>query len=170
MSGSLLLLIVCYALLALLLLALCLYTRWSYWVKTATIVAVTGFYFLSYEALTGLMGYPTPGNLPTRFVLHHAVIASPDKASGEKGAIHLWATELGRKGPAPQPRAYTIPWEKDTEKTVGEAMKKTRDGIVQIGSVEERLGESSSLIGRMLAPSKPTMRLQDQPAPSLPEK
>lgn len=171
MTGSLLLLIVCYALLGLLLLALCFHTRWSFWIKTGAVIVVTGFYFLSYDALTGLLGYPTAAKLPSRFIFHHAVMAEPDKNTGEKGSIHIWVTELTRKGPAAQPRAYFIPWEKDTQKAIGEAQKKAREGIVQLGTTEDRPAEGNSMLGRLLMPSnKVRLRLQDQPSPALPEK
>ena len=39
MTATLLLLTVCYAALALLIVALCLFTRWPFWVKTSAIIA-----------------------------------------------------------------------------------------------------------------------------------
>jgi hypothetical protein len=172
MTGSILLLIVCYALLALLVLALCLYTRWSFWIKTFAILAVTGFYFLSYDALTGMLGFPTPGQLPDRFVFHFAVVAQPNKATGEKGSIYLWATALGKDGPAKEPRAYEIPYEKETTKQLTEAQRRGKEGIVQIGqALEPEVREGVGAITRLLTNNKTQrLKLSDMPDPALPEK
>ena len=98
-NGPLLLLITCYALLAILVLALLLYTRWSYWIKTLTIVLMGAVILLTYDTMTALLGFPTPGKLPDRFLLHYSVIVQPDKNTSSKGMIYLWASELTREGP-----------------------------------------------------------------------
>jgi hypothetical protein len=171
MNGPILLLVVCYALLALLLLALCLYTRWSFFVKTAAIVLLTGFYFLSYEALTGMLGYPTPARLPQRFVFHGAMLAEPNKNTGEKGAMYLWITAIGRDGPVGEPRAYVIPWDKEIAKNLGEASRRSRDGIIQMGEVlEEPPAEGVSGVGQWISAGQQKFKVQDVPEPALPEK
>lgn len=171
MTGSVLLLIVCYALLALLVLALCLYTRWSFVVKTVAIVLVTGFYFVAYDALTGMLGYPTPGKLPQRFVFHSAMIVEPNKQTGDKGAMYLWATAIGREGPTGQPRAYVVEYDKDASKMLTESNRRSKDGIVQIGQVLEDVPtEGTSAVGAFLAAGKQKFKVNDTPEPALPEK
>ena len=172
MTGSILLLIVCYAMLALLVLALCLYTRWSFVIKTVAIVAVTGFYFMSFESLTGMLGYPTVGTLPERFVIHYAVAVQPNKMTGEKGAIYLWATALGPDGPAKEPRAYELPFDKETNKSLTESQRRSKEGITQMGlAIEGPPREGANMLTRYFSSTvTQRIRMQDMPAPALPEK
>lgn len=172
MTASLLLLTVCYAFLALLVVALCLYTRWPFWLKTAAILATAGFSMLSYDALIAVLGFPSNARLPERFVVHSAVVAQPNKATGDKGMIYVWATEMGKDGPAKQPRSYEVPFEKDLNKSLTEALRRGNSGITQIGqafTTEER--EGSNFVSRFMSSVKTQrIRMQDMPDPSLPEK
>jgi hypothetical protein len=172
MTGSILLLIVCYALLALLVLALCLYTRWSFAVKTIAILAVTGFYFIAYDGLLGVLGYATAGDLPERFLYHYAVIAQPDKSIGEKGTIFLWATALMKDGTKGEPRAYRLPFDKDTHKMLSESQRRAEKGIAQVGQANEIAPrEGSSAFSRFLATQgTKRIKMQDMADPALPEK
>lgn len=173
MNASLLLLLVCYAIVAILLLALCVATRWSVWIKTASIVVVTGFFALTYEALTGMLGFPSPGRLPPRFVFHDAVISQPDPATGDKGSISLWISTLTENGPARHPRAYEIPFDKQTYEVILESRRRAKEGIVQMGTVRSKAvpPDAKSVLSRFLSSSRTqTLNLQDLPAPALPEK
>jgi hypothetical protein len=171
-NGPLLLLITCYALLAILVLALLLYTRWSYWIKTLTILLTGVVILFTYDTMTALLGFPTPGKLPERFLLHHSVILQPDKNTSSKGMIFLWASELTRDGPAKQPRAYEMPWDKETSNSFTEANRRTKQGIMQMGQVQQ-VGPKSNIntFTKYMSSSKQQkVKLQDMPEPALPEK
>ncbi len=172
MNGPLLLLITCYALLALILLALCLYTRWSAWIKSLAIVVTGMFFMVTYDSMTGLLGFPSPGKLPERFLFHYAVLLQPDKNSANRGAIYFWATELTPDGPVKLPRAYELPYDKDTFNQFTEANKRTKQGIVQMGTSQETIaGPALNTFTKYMTGGKQQkIRMQDLPEPSLPEK
>ena len=172
MTATLLLLTVCYAALAMLIVALCLFTRWPFWVKTSAVITTAIFSMLSYDALSGVLGFPSQGRLPERFVVHSAVAAQPNKGTGDKGVIYVWVTALTKDGPAKQPRAYQIEFDKEVNKTLTEALRRGNSGITQIGQTfvpEER--ESSSTVSRFMSSNKTQrFKITDMPDPSLPEK
>ena len=172
MNGPLLLLISCYALLALLLLALCLYTKWPYWIKTVAIL-LTGLVFsVTYETMAGLLGFPTPGKMPERFLFHHAVVIQPDKNTANKGTIFIWASELTKDGPAKAPRSYEFPYEKETNGIVTEATRRTKQGIMQLGlTIEQGPKASINTFTKFMSSSRiMKIKMQDMPEPALPEK
>ena len=172
MNGPLLLLITCYALLALLLLALCLYTRWPFWIKTVGILLTGLVVAITYETMTGLLGFPTPGKMPERFLFHHAVVVQPDKNTSSKGTIYIWASELTKDGPAKAPRSYEFPYEKEANTIVTEATRRTKQGIMQMGLTIE-LGPKATVntFTKFMSSSRLTkFKLQDMPEPALPEK
>ena len=173
MTASLLLITVCYAALALLIIALCLYTRWSFWIKSVLIVLAGVFSMFTYDSLHGLMGYPSStARMPERFVFHYAIAAEPSKATGEKGTIFIWATALSKEGPAREPRAYLVPFEKELNKQLGESMKRGQGGTAQMGIVNDKPDtEGSNNVMRYLSSIKTQrIRMQDMPDPALPEK
>jgi hypothetical protein len=172
MNGPLLLLITCYAVLALLLLGLCLYTRWSYWIKTVAIVLVGGVFLLTYDTMTALLGFPSPSKMPDRFLFHYAVITQPDKNTSSKGMIYIWASELTRDGPSKLPRAYEMPYDKETNNTFVEATRRTKQGIMQMGLTQD-VGTKSTVntFTKFMSSSRQLkIKIQDLPEPALPEK
>jgi hypothetical protein len=173
MTASILLITVCYAALALLIIALCLYSRWSFWIKTALIVAAVVFSIFTFDTLQALMGYPsTQARMPERFVFHYAIAAEPSKSSGEKGTIFIWATALSKDGPAREPRAYQVPYEKELNKQLSESMKRGQGGTTQLGVVNDSPErEGSNNVMRYISTIKTQrIRMQDMPDPALPEK
>ncbi len=172
MSSSLLLLILCYAVLGFLLIGLCLFTRWPMILKAAGIVVVTGFAYLSYDALLGMLGYPAQARLPERFVFHGGLAIAPDKNKQDKGVIYLWVSEINADGPSKLPRAYAVPFDKEFNTQMNEAIRRSREGLVQLGQTTESLTrEGSSAVSRVLATNLPQrIRFKDMPDPALPEK
>ena len=78
-----------YILLALLLLSINLYSKWSWQIKAATIVLTSVFYVVTYYSLPGLLGWPTSQNPPAQFRLLAAHVEQPDKEKNTTGAIYL---------------------------------------------------------------------------------
>lgn len=165
-------LIAAYVLVALLLLIVALYTRWSWRIKALMIVVVSAFYLVSYYSLPPLLGWPTDAALPKRFNLVAIFVQEPDKTSGAPGEIFLWATDLAAGPIRGEPRAYRVPFTEGLHARVVEAGNKMRKGLPQIGEVtEEKKGPS----GRPTDQSQGGMKsvaieFFDLPDPLFPEK
>jgi len=163
-------LLAAYILIALLLLNLCLFSRVPVWVKALSIVVVSGFYWVTYDSLTGLMGWPTAEKMPERFLLLARVIVEPDKESGDAGAVYLWADDLAEGHPSVMPRAYHLPYDAMLHKRVEEAIRRQRQGIVQIGSAKKSKNLDPSKQGRRFGELGSEIEFDDLPDPRLPEK
>lgn len=170
MSASLLTLTAVYVLLAFLLLCLCLWTRWSVWLKMALVGVVTVFYFLAYDGVHGVLGWPAEEALPKRFVLLALVVDEPNKEKGNKGSLFIWVNGLEDNRPVAEPRAYRLPYEKDLHSLFNEAMKKNRQGISQMGTTEPKSGPKGFSWLRPPGNDKLTIKISDLPRPQLPEK
>ncbi|MCW9035096.1 MAG: hypothetical protein OQJ97_12815 [Rhodospirillales bacterium] len=170
MSDAIFGLLTAYVLIALLLLNLCLFSRISVWVKVLSIVLVSGFYYVTYVSLTGVLGWPTTAKLPERFLLLSRVIVEPDKESGGAGAIYLWADDLGEGKPSMLPRSYELPYSAVLHKRVEEAVKRQRQGIVQIGGAENATEKTVSKEGGKFGELGSDLKFTDLPDPRLPEK
>ena len=81
---------VAYALLGVLLLTACLFTRFPWPLKAVAIILTSIFYVVSFYAARGLLGWSSVDPLPPRFKLLHARIVEPHSLAGDPGAIHLW--------------------------------------------------------------------------------
>ncbi|MES3009150.1 MAG: hypothetical protein V4738_00065 [Pseudomonadota bacterium] len=170
MSTSLLLLTATYSLLAFLLLCLCFWTRWPVALKVLLICVVTVFYFLAYEYVHGVLGWPAEEAPPKRFVLLAVVVDEPSKERGTKGSIFVWLNGIEDNRPVAEPRSYRLPYEKDLHSLFSEAMKKNRQGISQMGTTEPKSGPKGFSWLRPPGNDKLTIKISDLPRPQLPEK
>lgn len=142
-------------------------SRWPAWAKGLLVVAVTGLYFWSDAALEGVWGWPSRHALPERFVLLAAVIEEP--AKGREGALYVWVNAIENGKPVAQPRAYQLPYAKDLHALLGEAMKKVRQGVSQLGTAEPKRGPKG-LSWLRPGSDEQNVKIRDLPAPQLPEK
>jgi len=94
-----------YVVIAVLLLALNLYSRWSWWIKIVTNIVVAAFFWVSYHSIPELLGWPTRQDIPKRFYLHAANIDEPNK-------IYLWGTDLDRGLGVTRPRSFELDYDK----------------------------------------------------------
>lgn len=172
MTPTILLISLCYAALAVLLVALCLHTRWPFLIKTVMILLSAVFALATHDAIDAMLGYAVSGRLPERFLFHHAVIVPPDRAAGRAGAIYLWATALTPDGPLEAPRAYALPFDKDTYEMLTESLKRAKAGIAQMGSAQGAVPRpGGNALSQWLSGRGPqTLRMVDKPDPALPEK
>ena len=166
-SSQLLLLAIVYALLAFLLLCLCLATRWHWSVKAAGVLLVSGFYAFSHQVLQGVSGWPSDDELPRRFVLLSAVLLA---ARQHPGAIYLWVNPMKDNQPLDMPRAVRLPYEKDLHRILGDGIKKARDGNTQMGSTEPLRGPGGFAWLRPAGNDRLQIKLSDLPRAQLPEK
>ena len=134
-------LVAAYVIVALLLVSLNLYTRWSWRVKASLIVVVSAFYLVTYYSLPPLLGWPADAELPQRFNLVAIYVQEPDKSTGAEGEIFLWATDMAQGPRGAEPRAYRVPFSGELHAKVVEAGNKMRKGLPQLGEVsEEQVG------------------------------
>ncbi len=158
---------------AVLLILLCLallWSRWPAWLKTLLIVGVTGFYFYGHEAVREIWGIPSTEPLPARFLMLAAAVDEP--TSKNSGWIFMWVSEIveGRTGLAP--RAYRLHYTKDMHSQIDEALKRSKDGVSQMGTADiKQIGSGKKGLG-WLIPGKDEqeVKLRDLPTPQLPEK
>lgn len=165
-------LVAAYVLVALLLLGVVLYTKFSWQLKALAVVAVSAFYLITYFSFPPLLGWPTDADVPKRFNLVAIYVQEPDKTTGDTGEIFLWLTDL-EKGPARnEPRAYRVPFNGDLHAKVVEAGTKMRKGLPQLGElVDENLGPSARPTDESRGGQKSVdIEFFDLPDPLFPEK
>ena len=146
-----------------------LWSAWPAWCKTLLAVGVAAFAFFGHEAVRELGGLPANEPLPARFVMLAAAVDEPTNKGG--GTIFLWVSEIveGRSGLAP--RAYRIKYSKSLHTQIDEGLKRTKDGVSQMGTAEIKLAGSKSGLG-WLKPGadEQEVKIRDLPSPQLPEK
>jgi hypothetical protein len=142
-------------------------SSWSRLAKALIVLAVTGLYFAADRALDDVWGWPSRHALPERFVLLAAVIEEPTQ--GKPGALYVWVQGLEKGGPAPQPRAFVLPYAKDLHALLDEGMKKVRQGISQMGTTTPKSGPRG-LSWLRPGNDEQDIKIRDLPRPQLPEK
>ncbi len=132
MSGTPLLdttgLIVCYVVLAILLLSLNLYSNWHWLVKATSNIVVALFFWVSYQSWPSILGWPTATDLPRQFYLHAVTIDEPT-------TIYLWGTDLDRGLGKTIPRAFSLPYTPRLHDRVDKAVRKIRKGLPVVGQI-----------------------------------
>lgn len=154
-------------LLGLLVLAL-LWSRWPGWLKGLLVLGVSGFYFYAHEVVHQMWGWPASDPLPERFVLLAAVIEEPGSRS--PGALYVWVNAIENGKPAAQPRAYKLAYAKDLHALLNEGIKKSRNGVSQMGTAEPRAGSKRGLSWLRPGNDEQEIKIRDLPVPQLPEK
>jgi hypothetical protein len=127
-----------YVVLAVLLLSLNLTSTWRWWIKAGSIVVTTGFFVWTYAALVGLMGWPSTGQIPSRFKLVWTSIVEPDRITGASGAIYMWVETLDANNVASGvPRAYQIAYTDQLAEDVRAAQERREAGEEVMGTISE---------------------------------
>lgn len=127
-----------YVLVCVLLLSLNLTSLWRWWIKAAAIIITTAFFGVTYQAINGLMGWPTTDRLPSRFSLVWTQVAEPDKKSKDPGAIYVWAEELDANNvPSSRPRSYQLPYSDPLAREIARAQEKRDRGVEVMGRVDD---------------------------------
>ena len=156
-------------LLALLALAL-LWSRWPAWLKALLVVAVTVFYFVGHDAVRELGGLPSLEPLPPRFVMLAAAVDEP--TSRTSGSIFLWVSEIVEGRTTLAPRAYRSNYSKELHTQIDEGLKRSKEGVSQMGTSELKLiGGNKRRFGWLLpGVDEQEVKIRDLPNPQLPEK
>ena len=115
------------------------------WVSKAAMILLSLYFCLSVGlSVNEFMGWPTDDQLPSKFLLHWAVIKEPDVKSGDEGSIYVWVRPISEPEPKvehkewndyllsfydgeSQPRAYRIPYSRplheETQKAINLMLK-----------------------------------------------
>jgi hypothetical protein len=130
-----------YVVLGVLLLAIGLGSRLSWWVKAAAVVVTSVFFVEAFFATKSLLGWPRDGALPARFQLLWARVVEPDRKSSNPGAIYLWIEEVDENNvPDGVPRSFRLPYSRPLADRSAKARDEIISGKPQQGSAEEITG------------------------------
>ena len=143
------------------------WSRWPVWLRGLLVLGVTVFYFFADSVLHGLSGWPSADAMPERWVLLAAVIEEPGAKT--QGALYLWVNAIENGKPVTEPRAFRLPYTKDLHALLNEGMKKTRQGVSQMGTAEPRHGPRG-LSWLRPGSNEQIVKIRDLPSPQLPEK
>jgi hypothetical protein len=143
------------------------WSRWPGWAKALLVVGVTALYFAADRAIDARSGWPSVGTLPPRFALLAVVTEEPTPK--QAGALYVWVQPIDKGKTSTAPRAYKLPYSRELHSLFGEAMKKNRQGISQIGTAEPKAGPQGY---SWLRPGneEQAVKVRDLPSPQLPEK
>ncbi len=132
-------LVAAYVVVTMLLLSLNLTSLWRWWVKAASIIITTVFFGVSYYAVNGLMGWPTPQKPPARFNLVSSRISEPDRRTNSPGHIYLWADEIDANNiPSGKPRSYQLTYSDALARKITGAQEKRDRGLDVMGQISDR--------------------------------
>ncbi len=166
-------LIAAYILVAILLLSVNLYSKWSWPVKAATIIVTSVFYVISYMSFPPLLGWPTEQIPPSNFRLISAHVQQPDKITGDEGSIYLWLMHIDDMSTNTPPRAYRFPYTNDLYEKVVIANAKLSKNIALLGEIEEpddTTGKIQVEDATRLGQISTNMQFYDLPDPLIPDK
>lgn len=158
-----------YVVIGLLLLNVLFFTRWMWWVKLASLLAVTALGWATWHALPDLLGWPSGRGLPERFNLTALHMVEPDKSGANKGAIYLWVTDFDSAGSARVPRAFVLPFHPELQAKLAMAGTKLRRGMPQLGEISTQPFESGP-VETGHAEQLVNLELLDMPDPLFPER
>lgn len=128
-----------YVLLAVLLLSLNIASLWRWWVKLGAIVLTTGAFIGTYMAITGLVGWPSPQPMPSRFSLLSTRIIEPDKANGAPGRLYMWVEEIDQDNlPISQPRNHEVAYTAELAEKLNGAQQLLDQGQEVLGEMLEQ--------------------------------
>jgi len=127
-----------YVVIAVLLLAMGLTSRFVWWIKAAAIIVTSAFFVEAFFATKGLLGWPGSGRLPARFQLLWTRVVEPDAKTGDHGAIFLWVEAVdGNNVPSGIPRAYQLPYSRPLADRSIKARDEIMSGNPQEGDADD---------------------------------
>ena len=169
MNESLFLLVICYLALAILLQCILVYCKIAAWIKFSLIILLGGFYFLTYDVLNAISGWPTRQALPAEFVLYAGHVVEPEKTSSFEGDIFVWVAAIENSYPNKRPRAHRLDYDQELHQMIERANRQIKRGVTQMGKVEKikpgQVADSQDVIKR-----GDRVRIYDLPQRRLPEK
>ncbi len=149
-------LVAAYVVVAVLLLSIAIWNRLHWWIRAGGIIITAAFFFITFDSVRNILGWPTYDPLPDRFEILFARIQEPDEVMRIEGAIYVWAMTLPgeggiderdiykpgmldtRVGQDQMPRAYRLPYTRFAHEQVNEALIKIQEGVRQIGVTDRK--------------------------------
>lgn len=162
--------ITAYILLALLLLSINLYSRWSWPVKAGTIIITSVFYIITYYSFPPLLGWPTTQHPPAQFRLIAAHVTQPNKETGKKGAVYLWLTEIKNMTDTPEPRVYELQYSNKLHDQIINVKSKLDKDIAQMGEFKEPDDAFNQVVEQKRGMKSVHIEFYDLPDPLFPDK
>ena len=136
MMTSMLILSLAYALVAALLLTLCITLPGKRGLKISLIALVSVFYAVTWIGHQSMLGWPTSEDMPVDFRVLWITIDEPDKVTREPGGIFFWVRALDEAGiPKGTPRAHRIPFTQEAAEEAQAAIGKMEEGDVMNGTL-----------------------------------
>ena len=136
MMTPMLILSLAYALVAALLLTLCIALPGKRRLKISLIAFVSVFYAVTWIGHQSMLGWPTGEDLPVDFRVLWITIDEPDKVTREPGGIFFWVRALDEAGiPKGIPRAHRIPFTQEAAEEAQAAIGKMEEGDVMNGTL-----------------------------------
>jgi hypothetical protein len=121
----------------------------GHWFIKAIVVAVALYCsFGIWHSLNNLSGWPSDEAMPSKFMLHWALIKEPSKIDiNQKGNILLWASERldednESKKKRNEPRVYKLPYTPEMHEKLSKAMKQMAQGKGVAGEKSQGQGET----------------------------
>jgi len=173
MNSEIFFIIICYAILAFLLVLFNLRTTFHWIIKSSMIIVTTTFCVLTYDSFKNLIGWPSNDNLPDRFRLVAAQIYEPNALINSEGSIFLWITDMNDLAGLSTPRSYSVRYNKEVHEKISKALVSLKNGVPQMG---ENVNENKkNIISSVLKKEKAStvsskLNFFDMPNQLLPEK
>lgn len=173
MSSEIFLIIICYVILAFLLVLFNLRTNFHWLIKSTMVILTTLFYVLTYNSFKNLLGWPSNDALPDRFRLIAAQIYEPNALISSEGSIFIWITDMDELAGLSTPRSFSLKYNKEVHEKISKAQVNLKNGIPQMG---EKVDENkNNIISSVLKKEKATtisskLNFFDMPNQLLPEK
>ena len=173
MNSEIFFIIICYVILAFLLVLFNLRTNFHWLIKSSMIILTTFFYILTYDSFKNLLGWPSSDTLPDRFRLVAAQIYEPNALINSEGSIFVWVTNMEELAGLGTPRSYSLPYNKEIHEKISKALVNLKNGIPQMGEKSEE--EEESIISSIAKKEKvinasSKLNFFDMPNQLLPEK
>ncbi len=121
-------LVASFVVLAVLLALLLLYTNWPWLVKGAMIVAVSGFFYVTYHSIPQFFGWPTAHHMPEKLRLVAIYIDAPNK-------IFLWGHDMAYGVAGQRPRAYEMVYTTKLNDSLNKAAHKLKKGFPMMAEI-----------------------------------
>jgi len=131
MEISIISLALAYVFLGFLLLLAVLRSELGISLKLALVLLAAGFYIWHYDGLQALRGWPAKQELPQQFELVARVVVEPNAQDDEPGSIFLWLLDLDSSQLTP--RAYRLPYSRDTHSKVDDTLQEQLQGQRFVG-------------------------------------
>ena len=127
-----------YILIAIFLLYLNLYTKWTWQYKVGGIIVTSFFYLVLYFSFPPFLGSPTGDNPPKDFRIIGTHVQKPANPDGNDGVIYLWLARVNSSLEINEPpRAYKLPYTLGFhEKIIGVQLKLDK-GVKLLGNLDE---------------------------------